>query len=87
MSKPFCGQEIHASDPFLFKGFLTVHGVVFDVLVARTFQGRFPASTPPLSGAARRLVSPATCAPKKKDARQQDGCERPDFTSLISSNR
>jgi hypothetical protein len=31
----FCGQSIDASDLFLFKGFLSLHGVVFDIFVCR----------------------------------------------------
>jgi hypothetical protein len=34
VSKCFLRQNIHAGDPFVFKGFLSLHGVVFDVLVA-----------------------------------------------------
>jgi hypothetical protein len=31
----FCGVSTHASDPFVCKGFLSLHGVVFDILVGR----------------------------------------------------
>jgi hypothetical protein len=34
--KVFFGSSIPASDPFLFKGFLSLHGVVFDILVWRS---------------------------------------------------
>jgi hypothetical protein len=37
----FLRINVHASDPFLFKGFLSLHGVVFDILVEASMHTPF----------------------------------------------
>jgi hypothetical protein len=39
VSKSFFGGKPHASDPFVFKEFLSLHGVVFDILVGSESNG------------------------------------------------